>query len=110
MEKWTVETLIGLLGAPAAIAVIVSWLIERSELFQELTPREKCISFLAGCMALPWAIAGVGIWLGMLTFDKVLVVETFLCGAFAFYASQVAHVKDMRSKAIYVKRNPRRWH
>lgn len=92
METWTIEMLLGLLAMPAGIAAVVAWLIERSEIFQALTPRQKVITFLAGCLALPWAIAGIGIWLEMLTLTKGLSVEVFLAGAGAFYVSQLAHI------------------
>lgn len=94
MEAWTVETLIGLLGMPSALAVVVAWLIEQSETFQTLTKRQKVLAFLFGCLALAWLVAGIGLWLGLLVFSKALIVNTFLAGAAAFYFSQAAHLRD----------------
>jgi len=91
---WTIQTLIALLGMPSALAAIVAWLIEQSETFQALTPKQKVLAFLAGSMALAWLIAGIGLWLGMLVLTRTLIVEVFLAGAGAFYTSQVAHLKD----------------
>lgn len=89
----TTTQFLALLGAPSAIAALVSWLIEYwCEPFHALTPLGKKIATLLGCLALAWLVAGTGLYLGSLLWSRDLMVGTWLAGLTAFGAATGSHI------------------
>lgn len=86
------KDLIALLGAPAALGAFVAWMLEYWEPFHVLTPLGKKLAAIVGSMAVAWAIAGIGLWVGVLEASKELVVQICMAGGLAFWASQAGHL------------------
>lgn len=90
--------LIALLGTPAALGAFVAWALEYWDPFHALTPLGKKVAAIFGSMAVTWAIAGVGLWVGQLEASRELVVQVFMAGGLAFWASQAAHLMHHERK------------
>ena len=86
--KW----LVGVLGTPATMGLIVAWVVEYVEDFHALSPLGKKLVFILGCPLVAFGVAGVGVWLGYLEPTRVMWVNTFLAACTAFWTSQAAHV------------------